>query len=473
MSRSELNQALEQSCETLRSVVDNGREILLITHLDADGIISASILGASLKRMGAKCTIRTISDLNPEIIRQIKLENHDFHIITDLGAGMALDLKKAFDKNWVVIDHHQISQEEITTDDEYQILNAWKFGIDGGKEISAGGMTYSVAIALDKRNQDLSSMAVISAIADRQDQGDKKSLLGLNSEIAKTAQSTGLLGINLDIQLTGRETRPLHEALAFTSYPHIDGLTWNIESCYSLLKNAGLKLKENSRWRVLAELSSEEKNALLDAISKHVSRLKKEEIDIKQDLLGYTYTLLNEDKMSQLRDAREYATMLNACGRIRKAGIGVAICLGDRGRMLTEGEEIVIQYQKMIKTYLTTIFSEKWRMIDDGRSILVNGDGLLAQDMLGAISSILSGSPTLADRLIFVRALDSKGYYKFSSRKGYGSLSKINLGKLMRDCADKMGGNGGGHAAAAGCTIPSAKLEEFLLMIKGSISNGR
>src|SRR6185295_8849870 len=122
---------------------------------------------------------------------------------------------------------------------------------------------YMVASALDKKNRDLSCVAVVSAVADRQDQGEKKSFVGLNTEILKTAQSLGLVSVDLDIMLTWRETRPLHEALAHTSYPYSDGLTWNKEACHALLKNAGIQLTDNGRWRVLAEISQEEKSAVL------------------------------------------------------------------------------------------------------------------------------------------------------------------------------------------------------------------
>ena len=187
-----------------------------------------------------------------------------------------------------------------------------------------------VASTLDGKNKDLSWLAVVAAVADRQDQGDKKSLTGLNSEIAHTAKSLGFLSIDLDLMLIGRETRPLHESLAYTSFPYIDGLTWNGDSCLSVLSAAGLKLKDDGRWRVLAELSEDEKGKMLEAIAKFVASTSKSS-DIIEDLVGYIYTLLREDRRSMLRDAREFSTMLNACGRIRKAGVGVAICLGDRG----------------------------------------------------------------------------------------------------------------------------------------------
>lgn len=466
-----LAEALKPFCEKLRSVVEKGSEIAVITHLDADGITSGSIVARALKRMGARYSVRAVSDMNPSIVEKMKSENRDFYVITDLGGGWASHLRKALGDKWVIIDHHQISEEEMLTDDGGQILNAWKYGIDGGRQVPAGGMAYMVASALDRKNRDLSCIAVVSAVADRQDQGDKKSFIGLNTEILKTAQSLGLVSVDLDIMLTGRETRPLHEALAYTSFPYIDGLTWNREACHALLKNAGIELRDKGRWRVVAEFSQEEKSAVLDAIAKFVATSNKTSASVLDDLIGYVYTLAGEDKRSQLRDAREFSTMLNACGRIGRAGVGVAICMGDRNAMLGAGEEIVGAYRTTLRNYISTIFNEKWRLTDDGRNAFVNGDGLLTEDMLGAVSSLLSGSPSLGGRLLFVRTLTKDGTYRFSSRKCLGCKSQANLGLIMRHYAETFKGSGGGHSAAAGCRIPSTALEDFLAGLKAATND--
>jgi single-stranded-DNA-specific exonuclease len=474
MTDKEIYQALKAFCDKIEYMVENEKEISIISHLDADGIASGSILSSALARLGAKCAIRTVSDMTLNVLEQMRYENHDFYIITDLGGGMSNEFNQALDNRWAIIDHHQIPEHEISIDDNNQILNAWKYGIDGGKEISAGGMAYMVATTLDRKNKNLSPIAIVSALADRQDQGEKKSLFGLNSEIVKTAQSLRLISMDLDLMLTGRETRPIHEALAYTAFPYIEGLTWATESCYALVKNAGIKMSKNGRWRVLSEISQDEKNIILNAIAEYVANSSKnKEVNIIDNLLGYTYTLINEDQRSLLRDAREFSTMLNACGRIRKAGVGIGICMGDRKDLLNEGEKIVTKYRTTLRNYISSIFVEKWRMIDNGKSVFINGEGLLAEDMLGAISSLLSGSPTLGGRLVFVRTLTNDGFYKFSSRKSLGSTSKSDLGLIMRYCSESVGGSGGGHSSAAGCRIPSVRLEEFLSAVRNAILDAK
>lgn len=469
-----LTDALNHFCEKLKNSVESGNDLSIITHLDADGITAGSIMAIALRRMGARYSVRAVSDMNSSVIENMKSDGHDFYLITDLGGGWATDLKNSLDNKWLIIDHHQITGDEILTDDDGQILNPWKFGIDGGREVSAGGMAYMVASTLDLKNRDLSAMAVVSALADRQDQGDKRSFLGLNAEILKTAQSLGLVGVDLDVILAGRETHPPHEALAYTPFRYIDGLTWNSKACYLLLKNAGIQLKDNdSRWRVLAAFTQEEKSAIVEAVAKFVGTSTDKRLSdiLFDDLIGYVYTLQREDTRSLLRDGREFSALLNACGRIGKAGVGIAICMGDRNTALSTGEDTMRTYQMTLRNNISLIFSEKWRFADDGKTIFINGDGILEEAMLGAVSSLLSVSPSLQGRLLFVRALAKNGNYKFSSRKCLNSKSQANLGILMRECSKRLNGTGGGHSAAAGCSIPSSTLEDFIACIKAEINN--
>jgi single-stranded-DNA-specific exonuclease len=468
-----LTDGLKHFCEKLRTNVEGGNEVAIITHLDADGITAGSIMATAFRRMGARYSVRAVNDMNSSVVENMKAEGRDFYVIADLGGGWASNLRKALDDKWVIIDHHEITEDEILTDDGGQILNPWKFGIDGGTEVSAGGLAYLVASALDLKNCDLSALAVVSAVADRQDQGDKRSFFGLNAEILKTAQSLGLVSADLDILLTGRETLPPHAALAYTLFRYIDGLTWKKEACYLLLKDAGIKLKDNDgRWRVLAEFSQEEKSAIVEAVTKFVGGSDKRLYEILlDDLIGYVYTLTREDKRSLLRDAREFSTMLNACGSIGRAGVGIAICMGDRNTALSTGEEIVSTYNMTLRYNISTIFSEKWRLTDDGKTAFINGDGILEEAMLGAVSSLLSQSPSLRGRLLFVRTLTKDGIYKFSSRKCLDCKSQANLGMIMRQCSKALNGVGGGHSAAAGCRIPSSALEDFIAGIKAETND--
>ena len=90
------------------------------------------------------------------------------------------------------------------------------------------------------------------------------------------------------------------------------------------------------------------------------------------ELIGYTYTFPREDKRSFLRDGREYSTMLNSCGRINRSGVGMAICMGDRNKILTEAEKTILtDYRKMIREYMNILSNERWRISES--ETLCNG----------------------------------------------------------------------------------------------------
>ncbi len=330
-------------------------------------------------------------------------------------------------------------------------------------------MAYFAAMALDEKNSDLSEIAVVSALGDRQDQGERKSFTGKNFEIANTAKELGLVEIDLDLLLVGRETRPLAEALAFTSQPFIEGLTWNKETCLSILKSSGIELKEEGRWRVPAELNEEEKKTVIESITKFSA--DKNNIGIMSELIGYTYTFPREDKRSVLRDGREYSTMLNSCGRINRSGVGMAICMGDRNKILTEGEDILTDYRKKIKEYMNILSNERWRISENKNCVMVNGEDIVPETMTGTISSLIAGSPKNTGKIVILRTRGEENTIKFSSRKSFGCKSEINLSELMRNGAERFEGIGGGHNGAAGAKITKDKLDEFLKYLEVNVVN--
>ncbi|MFL6345251.1 MAG: DHHA1 domain-containing protein, partial [Nitrososphaeraceae archaeon] len=67
------------------------------------------------------------------------------------------------------------------------------------------------------------------------------------------------------------------------------------------------------------------------------------------------------------------------------------------------------------------------------------------------------------------RTLARDSTYKFSSRKCMGCRSESNLGLIMRHCSESAGGVGGGHVAAAGCRIPSVRLEYFMQSVRSAV----
>jgi single-stranded-DNA-specific exonuclease len=452
--------------DKISDCIKSQKSISVTTHIDCDGLASGSIITKALIRAGAKCTVRTSKEFSQNVINSLKKDSRDFHIVTDLGGGFASNLDQSLGEDWIVLDHHQISENEH---DNPRVINAWKYDIDGGTEVCAGGMAYLAAMSLDDKNSDLSALAVVAALGDRQDQGERKSFTSKNFEIANTAKELGLLDIDLDLLLVGRETRSLPEALAFTSQPFIEGLTWNRDTCLSLLNSSGIQLKDGGRWRVPAELNEDEKRIIIEEITKFTTG--KNATDIMSELIGYTYTFPREDRRSFLRDGREFSTMLNSCGRISKSGVGIAICMGDRNKILREGETILSEYRKLIREYMNVLTNERWRISESKTCVMVNGEGIVPETMTGTISSLIAGSPKNSGKIVILRTKGEENTIKFSSRKSFGCKSPINLSELMKTGAEKFDGIGGGHNAAAGAKITKDKLNDFLDYLDVNVVN--
>ena len=209
-----------------------------------------------------------------------------------------------------------------------------------------------------------------------------------------------------------------------------------------------------------SDLDQDEKRKVIEGITKFAQG--KNATEIMDELIGYTYTFPREDKRSFLRDGREFSTMLNSCGRINKSGVGISICMGDRNKMLQEGEKILGEYRSMIREYMNVLGNERWRMSSDKNCVMVNAEGLVPETMTGTISSLIAGSPKNIGKIVILRTDGSEGTIKFSSRKSVSCKSDVNLSDLMRNGAERFDGMGGGHEAAAGAKITKDKLDDFL-----------
>lgn len=461
-----LDESLSMFADRMADCIRNRKPVMVVTHMDCDGLASGAIIAKALIRAGAACTVRSSVEFNSGTVEEMSKDGREFHVVTDLAGGFAEDMDAALGDRWVVLDHHHIPDAER---DNERVVNGWKYGMDGGVEVCAGGMAYLAAVALDGGNADLAPMAVVAALGDRQDQGKQRSLTGKNQEIAESAKAEGLLSVDLDLLLYGRETRPLPDALAFTSQPYIRGITWERGSCAALLKKADIPLKEKGRWRVPADLTQEEKSAIVNAIARYSPGAGVD--DAVAEMVGHTYTLEGEEKGSFMRDCREFGTMLNSCGRIGRAGIGIAVCMGDRGQMLAAAEATLKEYRGRIRECMNILSNDRWRTAVRGAVVMVNADGVVPEAMTGTIASMLSSSPKNVGKVVILRTGGEDNTVKFSSRKSVGCTLPVSLSDVMREGTERFGGVGGGHDMAAGARIGKDRLDEFLEYLEENVNN--
>jgi RecJ-like exonuclease len=465
----ELVRQAEASAERILAEIANGSQLLVGYHFDADGIAAAGILSKSLYRKGASFHLRALKQLDQQNVELLSKSVSETIIFTDIGSGYLdplRDLTKS--KNVFILDHHQVNGEN---DDKFVHVNPHLSGIDGGKEISGAGVSYIVAKAMDEQNIDLSPLGVVGSIGDMQDKNEKRTLHGFNSFIVEDAVKTGLLRVEPDLIIYGRETRPIHKALSHTVNPFLPGLSGEEDNCLALLSSLSIPIKISDRWRTVVELSNDEKQRMVSAIVEHVTS-KGFEGAVAMNLIGSVYTLLREDKWTPTRDAREYATLLNACGRMDRPALAIALCMGERGATIDEANRVLSDHRKTLAKYMSLI-NEKPEIMEKLESLsIIHGEDFLNENMTGAVSSLLSSSEILAlDKVVVVSAMTRNGDIKVSIRATEKMVQKgLNLGLTLQLLAKKYEGTGGGHRIAAGAQIPHSRLREFLTDLNRTVS---
>lgn len=334
---------------TIKEHIKSDLFFMVVSHHDADGLSSASVVGAALARAKARFTIRIVEELREDVLDEISKVKPDVAIFCDIGSGYMdllasrLDAKVSF-----VLDHHP---PNATPPEKVLQLNPHEFGVDGARLVSAAGVCYFVARRLSDGNKDLSAIAIVGALGDMQDKNEKRALIGMNELLVEDQTSSGTVRVDSDLVVYGRETRPIHRALAYTTTPYLPNLSGREDNCLTLLSSNGIRLKDGDRFRTIADLSQEEKQKILNAIISYLKSISFQS-NIVLDLLGTVYTLVDEPPGSPTRDAREFSALLNACGRTGNPSIGIGVGLGDRTTALDAANEVVASYRKTLAGYM-------------------------------------------------------------------------------------------------------------------------
>ena len=451
----------KKASEVIIEAVEKDDFIHVFSHLDADGVAAAGIIGKALLRLDARFRLRVTQWVDEKIVGEISSDKPHLVILTDFGSGY-LDLlgEKLPGFKTIILDHHQITGN---ADNENVVqVNPHLHDIDGATDVSGSGVAYFVAKALDPDNVDMAPVAIVGALGDMQDKNEDRRLHGLNELIVNDALSTKLIIVEKDLTFFGRETRPIHKALAATTNPFIPGLSGEEDKSLAFLASLDIKPKEGERWRALRDLTQDEKKRLSSALADHlISKGLHSEVE---NLIGNVYVLTQEEPWTPLRDAREFALVLNSTGRLDRPSLGIALCMGDRGLALEEANKVLEEYRRNISKYLSWVMERPERKREFENIYVVYGENSVNEKIIGTISSILvSGLENPEKPLIAFSNIPEENASKFSARTNDVALSKgVNLGTVMHIASEKYGGKGGGHNVAAGAQVPIDKIDSFI-----------
>src|SRR3989344_4660014 len=262
--------------------MDQKEVVRLVSHLDADGISACALMIRLLNNENRKYSVSIVQQLNKAVISQLATEPYKCFIFTDIGSGVAFEIRELLkDRKVFVLDHHSI--EHYSPADNIVLVNPHICGIDGGREISGAGVVFRFACAVDRVMEDLAHIAIIGAIGDLQEQNG---FLRLNQEILDIAVKKDKIQVKKGLRIFGSQTKPLHKALEYRTDPYIPGVSGSESGAVQFLHQIGIEPKNGSEWKKIVHLSDEEMKRLVTGII--MKRLNEANPD---DVLGNIYIL--------------------------------------------------------------------------------------------------------------------------------------------------------------------------------------
>jgi RecJ-like exonuclease len=461
-------------------------QVEVVTHLDADGIAAGSIAKKALLREGIDTKITILKQLDDAFLKKIDKSGAELYWFTDLGSG---NLELLTDINAVVTDHHEIQSRDVELtrsartdlmelsrvieqnkfEMEYH-LNPHLFDRDGAYDISGAGVTYLVSKMMRNENIDLSKLAVIGAVGDLQDNSNRK-LIGTNRKILDDAVKKYLIEPQIDIRLYGRETRPLHRFLMYATDPELPGLSKNENECIRFLKDLDIPLKADENWRRWVDLNADERKKVLSELTLILINNKRDH-KIVERLIGEVYLLPQEEKGTELHDAKEFATLLNSCGRYQSAEIGIEVCLDNRADALASARKLLKGHRSNLIEMLKIVKEIGVSQMDKTQYFIA--ENRIGENIIGTVTGMVlnSGDVDNLRPLVGFANCDDGLNVKVSARASqHLSEEGLNLSEVVRVAAEQVGGTGGGHNIAAGAQIPYGTEKTFLNILNKLLAN--
>ena len=420
-----------------------GKEIIVVSHFDTDGITSAAIMTKCLSRLDKKFSVKITKSLEKPFIDALPKDK--IIIFLDLASGSLNYIEEAGLKEVFIVDHHEMFQE-IPKGVEMVNPQLYK-----KEKISSSGLTYLFCKEIDPQSKSSAKLAVLGMIGDLLE----KEIDKLNNGILEDGEIKKKRGL-----LIYPSTRPVNRALEYCSNPYIQGVTGNPAGVRELLREAGIE-STRGQYKSLMELTEDEMKRLVTSIMLRNPASGEE-------IIGDIFLIKFFNK---LEDARELSAMVNACSRLGQSDTALRFCMEIPGSR-KEAEEIHIKYKQHIISGLD--FAAKSEKIVGKGFVVINAKDQIKDTIVGTIASILSNSSVYPRGTVIIAMAYYDDKVKVSARVS-GRNQSNNVGKerknvreILNSIIQEIGGEVGGHEFAAGCIITKSKEKSFIEAIKKS-----
>lgn len=418
-------------------VVNRAEYVRVISHYDADGLASASVIAGALARMRKQFHLSMVKGLDDDGLARIAKEGNAVVLFLDMGSGQ-IDGLEGLDARVVALDHHK----PIRKSRKVVQVNPHFHGMDGMVEACGASLSLLLSIVLDDANWALSPVALAGVVGDRQHMGGMK---GVNQQILDQAVEGKHVTVQRGLNLTGTTVL---DTVANSVDPYFVGMSGREENALAFLES--MKINPKTPMGSLDEVYRRKLTSML-SLRLMGQGCRPETVE---ELVSDVHWIPSMELSTS-----DLADLLNACGRMDHEGLGVALSLGDKSA-LAEANGLRRQYTSNIMKRLLSIE-------EDGAEQMQNIQFFEAPDPSLAGAQCGLAMQYILDQAKPTIALSTAGdKVKVSSRGTKYLVSRgLDLSAALKRASEKVGGRGGGHAVASGATIPADKREEFLSLL--------
>ncbi|VVB70656.1 DHHA1 domain protein [uncultured archaeon] len=438
---------------------------LIVHHFDADGLTSGTLCISGFEALGISfesiCVKRLDYAILEEVLKLFKEKNCSELVFVDLGSGFVEELKKV-KIPMLILDHHNFleSKDELL---KYNIIQVNLRDFDGNGDFEACAAS-TVFFAFKKFSQTRFPPEIIALLGATGDYQQVGGFRGLNKLIFEKALKEGLLDSRVDLNLYGKNNRPLNAMLCYSSDPLLPGLTGNNESCLSFVKSLGFDLTINGKWKTYFDLTEQERIVFTSKLFEFLLNNGFNERQLKH-LLGPIFIVKTLEKTSPFMLLDEFTTILNACGRNNQGEVGVGLLKGVSG-----AEEKALQVLALHRTNLKNAFAFGATNVQDFKNFyLIDGRTVISDSIIGIVAgSVLFSLPVKNKPIIGLSLDDDDSTLVKASGRAPKLLAEKNfsIGKIFNKIGVELGGQGGGHDLAGGLTFPSDKVEKLFIALE-------
>ncbi|TFG11981.1 DHH family phosphoesterase [Candidatus Thorarchaeota archaeon] len=474
---SSMNNKIEQAIEA----INQSGKVLAISHIDTDGITAMAIIVQFLQRAGKEYLWKNIHQLNSESILTVlelaESEKPDTIIFTDLGTGQYPLIESSltdlpFVRSIIILDHHLPGDRELPSRNDRRAeiieVNPCQHGLSGSSDISGAGVAFLLAYFYESENIDLIELAIVGATGDLQ-RYYGRGFRGLNKQILDLGRDARFISVDKDLTFFGINTRPLPYLLCYATDPYLPGITGNEESCFSFYSDLNIDIKSDDRYRVWIDLVNGEKKKVIQKLVAHILETY-ENPAIAKGIVGDVVNLLSRPERSELRTAKEFSTMLNACGRNRRADVGVKVCLGEPEAII-EGRNLLRQHRANLASALRRIETNGY---DEKPGMYIVDDPETQDTIIGIVIGMAQGSKIIPwEKPVIGVSTNTTNKTTLVKISGRARKNLVTIGINLKEVFTSVGKDineregrtvieAGGHPMAAGAFVENGFLDEFL-----------